>query len=164
MLLRVLGDRERATEVAQEVYAQIWRTADGFDPARGSGLAWLAMIARSRAVDRSRSDGSYQEALKSLEEAGEETARAHTVSDPGTDPEEAAVLSERREIIRRALEDLPEPQRAALRLAYFGGMSQREVADRTGAPLGTVKSRIRMGLGKLEERLAPVFAGDEGVA
>lgn len=148
--------------MAQEVYAQVWRTADEFDPARGSALSWLAMIARSRAVDRNRSDGSYDGALESLEGAGEGTARTRTVGETGADPEEAAVLSERRELVREALEELPEAQRAALRLAYFGGMSQREVAERTDTPLGTVKSRIRMGLGKLEDRLAPVLEGETG--
>ena len=161
VLLRILEDRERATDAAQEVYSQVWRTAEDFDPSRGTALSWLAMMARSRAVDRSRSEGSYEDALSSLEDAAGGDLRRHVGERSSNDPEEHTVLRERRELVRSAMAELPEEQAAALRLAYFGGLSQREIAERTDTPLGTVKSRIRMGMGKLEERLAPVLGKDE---
>lgn len=151
LLLRILGDEDRADEVAQDVYLQVWRTADRFDPERGTALTWLAMMARSRAVDRARSDGSYGEALERLETGG--TPRSHGRS--GEDPEETALRSERSRKVREALESLPGEQQDAVELAFFRGMTHREIADATETPLGTVKSRIRAGLSKLEEALDP---------
>lgn len=153
--LKVLGDREQAAEVAQEAYAQVWQQAEGFDPARGSALTWLAMITRSRALDRTKSETSYEEAL---EELGQVPPSAPS-RDPSRNPEEAAVLSERRELLREALSELPAEQRTTLELAFFRGMSQRELARQTGTPLGTVKSRMRSAMSKLEDRLGPVLQG-----
>lgn len=155
MLLGILDDRERAAEVAQEVYAEVWEKAPRFDPARGTALTWIAMIARNRALDRSRSSDSYERVLERVEgEAG-----AHPSGSRPENPEEAAVIRERRQAVRKALDHIPDEQRVALKLAYFGGMSQREIAEQTGIALGTVKSRIRAGMSKLEERLRPAFEG-----
>lgn len=160
LLLKILDDRDKAEDVAQEVYTQIWRTAPTYNPARSSPWTWVAMIARSRALDRTRSEGSYSDAMDELE------------GRPGTDllttgfrnPEEAATLSERREMVQDALGDLPDPQLHALTLAFFQGLSHREIADRTETPLGTVKSRIRSGLQKLERKLTPLVDPGEGGA
>lgn len=147
ILLRMLRDREQAEEVAQEVYVQAWRTAGSFDERRGSGWTWLAMMARSRALDRIRADRTYGRALERL---GSEDV------DPNVAPEadRDAILADRRERARAALERLPEEQAQALRLAFFGGLSHREIAERTGTPLGTVKTRIRTALTKLREAVA----------
>lgn len=143
ILVRMLARREAAEEVAQDVYLQAWRTAGDFDPTRGSGWSWLAMMARSRALDRIRSDRSYGRALDRFER--EPAAEANP------DP---AILAGRAGRVRKALEELSEEQAQALRLAFFGGLSHREIAERTGIPLGTVKTRIRAALHKLRETLA----------
>jgi RNA polymerase sigma-70 factor (ECF subfamily) len=150
VLLRMLADREQAEEVAQEVYLQAWRTAGSFDERRGSGWTWLAMMARSRALDRIRADRSYGRALDRLE------AEPATAVDenPGPDPDRETVLGNRGERARAALNALPEEQSQALRLAFFGGLTHREIAERTGIPLGTVKTRIRTALTKLRDALA----------
>lgn len=161
LLVRILGSRSQAEEVAQEVYVQIWRSAQKFDPGRGSGLAWIGMIARSRALDRVRSTESYGQAMVRLERQ----PAAHPLG-RDDDPAAAAVASERRVLVTRALDSLPEEQRTALERAFFMGESHREISDRTGIPLGTVKSRIRAALGKLETALEPVLGNrrisDEG--
>lgn len=154
LLLKILGSRARAEEVAQDVYLQIWQTAPGFDPERSSALAWIGMIARSRAIDRVRSEGSYGEALGALERR----SAAQPFGEPAADPESWTSAAERRELVGRALAQLPREQRDVLELAFFHGESHRGVAARTGVPLGTVKSRIRAAIGKLEKALAPYLA------
>lgn len=160
LLLKMLDDREKAEEVAQRVYTQVWRTAASFDGDRSSPLTWIAMIARSRAVDRLRSDRSRADATDELEGRPDREG----LGTSGPDPEEAASLAERRQLVQAAMEELPPEQREALMLAFFRDLSHREIADRTGTPLGTIKSRIRSGLQKLEGRLRPVLGGRPGGA
>lgn len=157
LLRRMLATAEQAEEVAQEVYIQVWRTAGTFDPERGSAWSWLVMMARSRAVDRMRADGSYRGALESLER----DALTGPGLTPGGRPDRDAALAERSTLVREALGTLPAEQAEALTLAFFGGLSHREIADRTGMPLGTVKTRIRAAMMKLHERLAPVIDEEE---
>jgi len=154
VIRRVLGPGDPADDVLQEVYVQVWRTADSFDPGRASAWSWLALLARSRAVDRARADGSYRDAVERLEER---RARAPIGEPGGTNPEREAARGERADLLRRAVDELPAPQKEALELAFFGGLTHREVADRTDAPLGTVKSRIRSAIGKLRDALGPIF-------
>ncbi len=144
LLLRILNDRETAQEVAQEVYIQVWRTAGTFDSGRSSALAWITTIARSRAIDRLRSEGSRRSAMEGVE--GE--APRHVA-----DPSEEASLAERRARVRAALGSLPAEQRSAIELAFFEGLTHSEIARRTDIPLGTVKTRIRAAIGKLEQAL-----------
>lgn len=151
LLMKILADRQRAEDVAQEVYTQMWRTAGSFDPDRGSVRTWIAMAARSRAIDHVRSAGTYADTLDGL------TSRDHPRGAPPPNPEQSVSDRERRELVRRALEDLPEEQREAIQVAFFRGWSHREIAEKTDTPLGTVKSRIRSGLMKLEERLSPTL-------
>lgn len=150
LLLRMLRDGHAAEEVAQDVYVQLWRTAATFDAARSSGLAWVAMVARSRGIDRLRADSSLRTALKS---AGEELAPRS-----GPDPAEETSLRERRARVRAAVNALPPEQREALELAFFHGLTHSEIASRTATPLGTVKTRIRAALAKLERLLAALHA------
>jgi RNA polymerase sigma-70 factor (ECF subfamily) len=145
----MLGGREAAEEVAQEAYLQAWRTAGSFDPDRGSGWTWLAMLARTRALDRIRADRAYGSALDRLKAV----PQGAVDPDPVPGPDQRAILDERRARVQRALEGLPREQAGALRLAFFGGLSHREIAERTGIPLGTVKTRIRTGLTKLRDAL-----------
>lgn len=153
---RVLGTGDRADDVLQEVYVQVWRTADTFDAERASAWSWLGLLARSRAVDRARADGSYRTAIDDLEERPSRVP----VGDPGgTNPERETARTERATLVRRAVEELPASQREALELAFFGGFTHREIAERTDTPLGTVKTRIRSAIGKLRDALGPTLGG-----
>jgi RNA polymerase sigma-70 factor (ECF subfamily) len=144
LILRILHSQPEAEDVLQEVFIQVWRKASDFDETRGRPFTWLVTLARSRSIDRLRSVGARE---RTADEA------AHAVPDSISDAATDAAKSEQGEIVRRALAELPEEQRRALLLAYFEGLTQTEIAERTGTPLGTVKTRMRAGLIKLRELL-----------
>jgi RNA polymerase sigma-70 factor, ECF subfamily len=144
LILRILHDRQESEDVLQEVFLQVWRRANDFDPARGRAFTWLVTIARSRALDRLRMVASRSRFI----EADEQVATGEVI-----DAAQDVVKSEQGEIVRQALRELPAEQRRALLLAYFEGLTQAEIADRLGDPLGTVKTRMRSGLIKLRELL-----------
>jgi len=150
LLVRILGDRSDAQEVLQESFVQAWRRAADFDATRGSEIAWLVSIARNRAIDRLRS-----RTLRAVreEEAGREIPNELHSVDTGEGAERQAILSELRQRMRDALDGLPEAQRTALELAYFQGLSQSEIAERLGEPLGTIKTRTQLAMKKLRESL-----------
>jgi len=142
LLVRILHSREEAEDVLQEVFLQVWRRAGDFDEARGRAFTWLVTVARSRAIDRLRALGSrarLAEAVPAAEQIG--------------DAAQEAFQSEQAEVVRHALAQIPTDQRQALLLAYFEGLTQMEIAARLGAPLGTVKTRMRAGMMKLRELL-----------
>lgn len=142
---RILGPAGDAEEVLQESFLQAWIQADRFDPGRSSVTTWLVLIARSRALDRLRSRRSRE---RTAENAGAE-APPHESS-----AAESHVLhAERRQRVRDALVELPPEQRQVLELAFYEGLSQSEIATRTGAPLGTVKTRALLGMKKLRQAL-----------
>ena len=149
LIVRILGDRSTAEEVLLDVYTQVWRQAAGYDPARGAPLAWLLTIARSRAIDRRRSGQFDRQHQEPLESAKEELSA-------GASPEEATVSSERQQLVRSALASLVPEQREVIELAYFSGLSHSEIALALGQPLGTVKTRTRLGMMKLAELLRPL--------
>lgn len=143
LTLRILHDRQESEDILQETFLQVWRRAGDFDATRGRAFTWLVTIARSRALDRLRSMGSrarLAEAAPPPEQIGDAAADAFH--------------SEQAEVVRRALAQIPIDQRQALFLGYFEGLTQSEIAARLGAPLGTVKTRMRTGLMKLRELLA----------
>jgi RNA polymerase sigma-70 factor, ECF subfamily len=144
LIQRILHSQAEAEDVLQEVFLQVWRRASDFDEARGRPFTWLVTLARSRAIDRLRSLGSRD---RTAQEAARDTPER--LSDAAED----AVKSEQGEIVRDALRELPEEQRRTLLLAYFEGLTQSEIAERTGTPLGTVKTRMRSGMIKLRELL-----------
>jgi RNA polymerase sigma-70 factor (ECF subfamily) len=146
LILRILNDRQEAEDILQEVFLQVWRRASDFDEARGRAFTWLVTIARSRALDRLRAAGSR---ARLAEEAAQEPA--FEIGDAALD----AVKSETSTIVRSALAELTDEQRKVLLLAYFEGLTQTEIAERLGDPLGTVKTRMRSGLIKLRGLLAP---------
>ena len=149
--VRIVGDPAEAEEVLQDTWVQAWRKSSSFDAARGAVGAWLVTIARSRALDRLRSAGSRQRAERA---AGVELAAA--VRPPAAvDVADAVAASQAGERVSEALERLEPQHRDVLQLAYFGGLSQTEIAERLGAPLGTVKSWTRQALLRLRE-LVPV--------
>jgi len=148
---RVLGDSGEAEEVLQEVFLFVWRSAASFDPARGSALTWLLIVTRSRAIDRLRTRrGGSRPEVRSLEDLAEPPASEDDV--------EANTTGRQWETLcRSAVRELPEDQRRALELAYFDGLTHQEIAERTATPLGTVKTRVRLGLMKLRERMRPYW-------
>jgi RNA polymerase sigma-70 factor (ECF subfamily) len=144
--LRVTGDRETAEEVVQDVFQAVWQSAAGFQ--HGSAFSsWLLGIARHRAIDATR---SKRERARSREHALDPTLPS---GDSG--PENDAVSSDLRDAVRGALGTLPPPQRQAVELAYYGGLTRDEIAKATGEPLGTIKTRLRLGLLKLRDLLHP---------
>jgi RNA polymerase sigma-70 factor (ECF subfamily) len=151
LVLRIVPERATAEEVLLDVYTQAWRQANSYDSSRGSPLAWLMTIARSRAIDRLRSNRQDQN-----KEAIDDALGLVSSS---MSPEEAAVIAERQRLVRLALEALVPEQREVLELAYYGGLSHTEIAAKTGHPLGTVKTRTRLGMMKLREMLSPILSG-----
>jgi RNA polymerase sigma-70 factor (ECF subfamily) len=148
--LRVLGSRADAEEVLQEAFLEVWRRAREFDPSRGGVEAWVTTIARTRSIDRKR-------ALGTVARIAEDVAlQPPPVSATPVDPGEAAALGQDKARVTAALRELPPEQRVVVELAYFEGLSQREIAERTGDPLGTVKTRARLAL----EKLASLLTGD----
>lgn len=158
LLVRILKDRTRAEEVAQDVYLQLWRRAASFDPARGNPWSWIVVMARNRAIDATRSEQSYGSAMSALE--ARPTAQPLGSSNPS--PEVETDLAEQRRVVRGAMDTLGEAQRKTIEAAFFEGWSHREIAERTGVPLGTVKGRIRSALGNLEAILRPSVGEHRG--
>lgn len=141
LILRILVDRAQSEEVLQEVFLEIWQSASGFSPKKGQGRSWALTITHRRAVDRVRS------AQASVDRDVRVGFRDIDVSFDGV-AENVELRWEGRRVVE-ALKQLPEVQREALTLAYYGGYSQREIAALTGTPLGTVKTRMRDGLSRL---------------
>ena len=153
LLLRILSDASAAEEVLLDVYAQVWRQAAAFSPDRGTPLAWLTTIARSRALDRLRRGRLEQQRTEPLDLTAARVAAA------GASAEEEAEARETGAFVRAALEALAPEQREVIELAYYGGMSHSEIAAARGLPLGTVKTRTRLGMMRLREILRPVYEG-----
>ena len=150
LILRVLGDVSSAEEVLVDVYTQVWRQAASYDANRGAPLAWMATIARSRAIDRLRSGWQDQRRKEPLEVLGDAPANAAS-------PEETTAAAERQRFVREALNLLTPEQREVIELAYYSGLSHSEIAEKLKQPLGTVKTRTRLGMMKLREALAPLL-------
>ena len=143
LILQIVVDRAQSEEVLQEVFLEVWRTAGSYSPARGSVRAWLVTMARRRAIDRVRSSQSSRE-------------RESRWRDYMPDVDQTVQQVEDRlvgEQVHRALEAVGEPYRSTIELAYFTGLTHREIARRTGTPLGTVKTRIRDGMTRLRREL-----------
>lgn len=152
----VVRDPADAEEVAADAFAQLWRTASDFDPARGSVVAWLCTITRSRALDRIR---ARQRRDRMMERAAVENADgfALPLAAVGPAPDGGAEQSELSRHVSRSVAALSHAQRQVVELAYFGGLSQSEIATHLAQPLGTVKTRMRSGMGKLRDALGPLF-------
>lgn len=157
LVLRILRDPGRAEEVAQEVFLKVWRQPGSYVPGRGAFATWLMSVAHHRAIDELR---ARRHATVPIDDP--ENGAAELPSD-GLDPAELAWLGERRVAVRAALAELPPPQRAAIELAYYGGLTQREIADRLGEPLGTVKTRMRLAMQKLRVSLFNEVAPTDAV-
>jgi RNA polymerase sigma-70 factor (ECF subfamily) len=150
----ILQDPADAEEVAADAFLQAWRKAGSFDASRASVTAWLAVITRSRALDRlrSRKQGGRHLAIELDPVASRDPpARAEHA------PDRELEASEAKRLVDRALGELPEPQRRVIELAYFSGLSQSEIAERMSIPLGTVKTRTLSAMKRLREALAPLL-------
>jgi len=147
--LRVLHDHALAEDVTQEVFLRIWRQPASFDPQRGRFISWLSSVARNRALDEQRRMTRRRRA----EDQDEDPVLRLPAEGRGDDPAREALLAEERLRVREAMLDLPDAQRTVIELAYFGGLTQTEIAERTGDPLGTIKTRVRLGMRKLREAL-----------
>lgn len=149
--LRIVGDSYIAEDVTQDVFLRVWRRPDQFDLSRGKFVTWLLSVARNRSIDQRRSHSRRlrHEALPATEE-DEDVLPSDDARD---DPALATVLAEERAAVRAALTTLPPEQRLAIQLAYFGGMTQQEIANMLGQPLGTVKTRMRLGMQKMRNAL-----------
>lgn len=146
MLLRILRDAQASEEILQDVFLQLWRSTGQFDSARGSLAAWLLVIGRNRAISRLRGRGSREMLEEKEGEYANTFVSANNVEDEATRAELMTSLT-------AALATLPADQRQVVELAYFEGMTQTEIAARTGSPLGTVKTRVRTAMQALRRIL-----------
>lgn len=145
--MRILRDTHDAEEVLQDVFVQVWNKAGDFDPALGTPLHWTLSITRHRCIDRLR---SRQRRSRLTEQMTEE---ADIGSVPSNRAPEHLLSTVELTAVREAVQSLPEDQRAAIEMAFFGGLSHAEIAESLNEPLGTVKARIRRGMMKLREQL-----------
>jgi len=146
LAMRMLGNVEDAEEVTLDVYNQVWRIAKSFDSSRGTVTSWLMTLTRTRSLDKLRARSSRQKNIEPMHEQFDAPANVST-------PEQQSESAQQRRIVLDALNQLPQDQRKALELAYFQGLSHSELAEKLGEPLGTVKTRIRLGMMKLRELL-----------
>ena len=143
--LRIVGDRQSAEELLQEVFFRAWRQAAAYSNQRGSFVTWLLSITHNRAIDELR-----RRRRRPLRADQEDPLQVlDSMADQGNSVEQDVWLASLREQVNAAMNALPQAQRDALELAYFRGMTQREIADELGEPLGTIKTRMRLGLRKL---------------
>ncbi len=144
---RILGDATQAQDVTQDVFLRVWRKPEKFDARRGELGSYLRLMARSRALDvwrEGQAAGRASDRLKLV--VAKEEPRVEDRPGP------MAELESERSAVRAALRQLPDPQREAVVLAYWGGLTADQIAKRAGVPLGTAKSRVRLGLAKLREQ------------
>jgi RNA polymerase sigma-70 factor (ECF subfamily) len=152
--LRMVADPGSAEELTQEVFIRVWRQGGQYQHSRGALLTWILSITHNMAIDEIR----RRKRRPQIQDAGEDADQLiYGLVDARADVEGQAWLGALRELVRTALDDIPASQRTAIELAYFGGLTQREIADRLGEPLGTIKTRMRLGLLKLKDRLGPAF-------
>jgi RNA polymerase sigma-70 factor (ECF subfamily) len=148
LIMKVLHNEAESDDMLQEIFMEIWERAGSYDPQKGKALGWVITLARRRAIDRLRKREAYCRMEERLTEANKrepQEAHAHV--------EEDLALSEMREHLAKAMVNLPPAQQQVIQLAFYKGMSQREIAAHTGIPLGTIKTRIELGLKKISEAL-----------
>jgi RNA polymerase sigma-70 factor (ECF subfamily) len=149
--LRIVSDRQLAEEVLQEAFFRAWQQGGNFSAGRGSFITWLLSITHNLSIDEIRR--RRRRPQKADSEEPEQVLAAVADTGAGADVEDEVWLGALRDTIGVAMQQLPPPQREAIEMAYFQGMTQREIADALGEPLGTIKTRMRLGLQKLRDAL-----------
>jgi RNA polymerase sigma-70 factor (ECF subfamily) len=152
--MKVVHNEAEAEDLLQEIFVEIWNRAAGYDPAKGKPLGWIVTLARRRSIDRLRKCQSHCRAEDRLREEIEQQPDSWT-----TDPEEDFVMADIRETLLKVISTLPAAQQQAIEYSFYQGMSQREIAAHTGIPLGTIKTRLELGLKKLTVALKD-YAGE----
>jgi RNA polymerase sigma-70 factor, ECF subfamily len=149
LILRVIHNEAEADDLLQEIFMEIWNQAKNFSAQKGKPLGWMVTLARRRAIDGLRKKQAYARAEERLQsETGQQPeAWVHNVTERDIN------VGDRRQLIRQVIDSLPLPQQEAVELAFFQGMSQREIAAKTNTPLGTVKTRLELGLKKIYDGL-----------
>lgn len=156
MVISIVKKREEAEDVLQEIFVKIWNKANSFNPDRGNVYSWIVTLARNKAIDRIRSKGykTQQKQSVSIHEP------LFSLEGDKYDPMETTIFSDRAELVKRALEKIPEKQSEVIKIAYYRGMTQSEIADYLDIPLGTVKTRTRQGMIKLKRILGEFISTD----
>ncbi|MDQ5824687.1 MAG: sigma-70 family RNA polymerase sigma factor [Chloroflexota bacterium] len=149
LALRMVNEPGLAEEVVQEVFLKLWSRPDSYSSQKGAFVSWLLSLVHHRCVDELRKRSRTEVALDNEQPL----SVINTKPDPQPDPSEQVWVMEQQRVVRQALVQLPENQRQVLELAYFGGLSQSQIAERLSQPLGTVKTRMRMGLQNLRQLL-----------
>jgi RNA polymerase sigma-70 factor (ECF subfamily) len=145
VISRVVYNDQDVDDVVQDAFCELWRLASHYDPTKGKALGWIVTLARRRAIDRLRKKQAYYRA--------EERLRVEMDGKPevmATGADEAAIADDTAQILQHALAALPQAQREAVHLAYYRGLTQREIAKHTATPLGTIKTRLELGVRKLK--------------
>jgi len=148
LIMKVLHNEAESEDLLQEVFLEIWNRAAGYNPEKGKALSWIVTLARRRAIDRLRKREAYCRMEDRLLEATERNPNESI-----THVEEDVEHAEMREHLQRVMVNLPPAQRQAIEMAYYRGMSQRDISAATGIPLGTIKTRLELGMKKLTEAL-----------
>ena len=150
VVARVLNNEHDIDDAIQEIFLEVWRQADRYAEDKGKALGWIVTLARRRAIDRLRKNMSYGRAEERFRV---ETESGFGVGTPKHAVNDAVAASETSVVFKQLLNTLPVAQGQALRMAYYGGLSQREIATKTGIPLGTIKTRIELALRKLRQSI-----------
>jgi RNA polymerase sigma-70 factor (ECF subfamily) len=148
VIMKILHNEAESDDLLQEVFIETWNRAGGYDPEKGKALSWIVTMARRRAIDRLRSREAYcrmEDRLLAETHRNPEDSFSHV--------EEDVEHAEMRVHLQRVMAELPPAQRQVIDLAYYGGLSQRDISAKTGVPLGTVKTRLELGMKKLTEAL-----------
>jgi RNA polymerase sigma-70 factor, ECF subfamily len=155
IIMKVMHDDAESDDVLQEVFLQVWDRAESYSADRGDLVSWLATLARRRAIDRLRQRCAYRRATDRYEDSCKKTGKEQDEFQP---VERQVNRHDLRKVLARHLKKLPDAQSKAIRLAYLESKSQREISQLTGAPLGTVKTRIELGMKKLSESFSGMRA------
>jgi RNA polymerase sigma-70 factor (ECF subfamily) len=153
VIVRVLHNEHSAEDLLQEVFLEVWRLANRYSPEKGKALGWMITLARRRAIDRLRREQAYFRVEERFQKETEQQPEAWTHTRVEHDIESSDI----RHILANILETLPPAQKAAVELAFYRGMSQREIATYTGIPLGTIKTRLELGVRKIASKLKDIM-------
>lgn len=149
LALRVVHDEAEAEDLLQEIFVELWNHAATFSVEKGKAFGWMLTLARRRSIDRLRKRQAYARAEARLQQECEDAPFRYSLDETSTEIERLDI----HELLKKAMYGLPAPQQQAIHLAYFKGMSQREIAQQTNIPLGTVKTRLDLGLRKIADAL-----------